>query len=256
MHDVWKYFEGKPEFLTAVAAVIAIVGAIVGAKIQANSGRAQAAAAREAAEIAAEAQRVAALWTVRQGQLAEFVRSARKLRNLCEQLWSVDDETLGDAVSSASEEMSLLWAEVQLTGTEAVVKASGEFASAALEVEAAAHEYAPALHARAALRRITANNDDLGAEVQRILEMTESSFEYQIERLCDTVPTFSREQAAHVVINGRLNSDVFYEERNLVGRAFNEALRVLVRESRVMLRSDSDVVPTVPTQRRWWQRAA
>ncbi|MFH8628223.1 hypothetical protein ACH4A8_41165 [Streptomyces vietnamensis] len=94
MHDLWKYFEGKPEFLTAVAAIIAIVGALIGAKIQANSGRAQAAAAREAAQIAAEAQRVAALWTVRQVQVAELIRSANTLYRKSSRLWKVEDEEL------------------------------------------------------------------------------------------------------------------------------------------------------------------
>lgn len=253
---LWKYFEEHDPIFTALIAFIVGVIAYLGARAQAKGGRAQAEAAREAATIAAEAQRVAALWTVRQSQLAEFVRSARRLKYLSERLWIEDDEALAETVSRASEEMSLLWAEVQLTGTEAVVEASGELAMASLSVEATAQEYAPVLHVREALRRMTSNNVSLGEEVQRILALTDSSNEEDlIGRLREAVPSFSLDQAYHVVVNGRVALSEMVEERQSANRVHNVAVSALMREARVMLRSDDDVVPAASRRRRWRRRA-
>ncbi|MGW8767836.1 hypothetical protein ACWGN5_35730 [Streptomyces sp. NPDC055815] len=123
-----KYFEDNPEIFTGLVAVLALIGAllgsVIGAKIQANGGRDQAAAAREAARIAAEAQRVAALWTVRQVQIAEFVRSVRELMQLYGRLYTENDAGLYGQVTAAYQAVTLRKAEIDLI-------ASGDVAAAA-----------------------------------------------------------------------------------------------------------------------------
>ncbi|MEU0035524.1 hypothetical protein [Streptomyces sp. NPDC006333] len=252
--DVWRYFEKNPEMAAALVAAIAVIAGVIGAKIQANAGRAQAAAAREAAEIAAEAQRVAALWTVRQKQVAELIRSANSLYQKCSRLWNVENEELADQIGETSEEMSLLWAEVRLIVTKDVAKAAGELTHAATNFEVTTHHYAPVLHARDALARLTVDGDDRAAEIARILGWGEGD-PSRSEALSRLVPGLSNEHVYYLVAYHDNSDDYIRNLRSSDRRNFHAALNTLVHEARTMLRSEEDVTPA-PPQYRWWRRAA
>ncbi|MFC8177210.1 hypothetical protein, partial [Streptomyces sp. NPDC057325] len=127
-----QYFEDNPEIFAALMAAIAIVGgligSIIGAKIQANGGRDQAAAAREAAKIAAEAQHVAALWSVRQAQVAEFIHSLREVRRVSMLYYDHHATTadLGTQLREAQQALGRRRAEIELIVPETVVLAAKE----------------------------------------------------------------------------------------------------------------------------------
>ncbi|MFH9736534.1 hypothetical protein ACH4MA_02395 [Streptomyces roseolus] len=151
-----KYFEDNPEIFAAIVAAIAILGSIIGAKIQANGGRDQAAAAREAAQIAAEAQRVAPLWSVRQLQVAEFIRCAREAVVISQRLYEAepDDEELRRQVHAAYQAMESKAAELILIATEKVVDAVEATLLAAEELEREAMNSGPTAHAESVFTRL------------------------------------------------------------------------------------------------------
>ncbi|MER5966678.1 hypothetical protein [Streptomyces sp. NPDC002057] len=253
--DVWNYFEGKPELLTAVAAVIAIGGALVGAKIQANSGRAQAAAAREAAVIAAEAQRVADLWTVRQLQVAELVRGARRLFQLCERLWYEDDVEARLRVESQSEELALRLAEVELLATDDVVECAQQLVTAALRYEEISDLHSGVTRARAAVYLLTRNDDHLATEVTEVMSLhREGDPERAVQWLTNIFPNISRELIEHLVAYDAVEDDYIRNERSSAKHEFRMAARHLVAATRVMLRARDDVAPVLPRQRRRYRR--
>ncbi|MFE1378174.1 hypothetical protein ACFW6S_04340 [Streptomyces sp. NPDC058740] len=132
MNAFRQYFEDNPEIFAALVAALAIVGSYLagvrGAKIQANGGLDQAAAAREAAQIAAEAQRVAALWTVRQTQVAAFIEGVREVQHVSG-LFYEQDMTASDLNAQLREAQKLLGrrrAEIELIVSEDVVVAAHE----------------------------------------------------------------------------------------------------------------------------------
>ncbi|MFJ3402218.1 hypothetical protein ACIPM5_35080 [Streptomyces microflavus] len=252
--DAWRYFEKNPEAAAALVAAIAVIAGVVGARIQANAGRAQAAAAREAAEISAEAQRVAALWTIQQKQVAELIRIANSIYQKCNRLWNVADEELADQIGETSEELSLVWAEVRLVVTRNVATAAGELAHVVVQFETTTHHYAPVRHARVALARLTADGDDPAAEIARILAWGPGDPD-RSEALCNLVPGLSDEHAYYLAAYHDRSDDYIWTQRTSDRRAFHTALNRLVHEARHMLRSEDDVTPR-PARSRWWRRAA
>ncbi|WP_123083447.1 hypothetical protein [Streptomyces sp. ADI95-16] len=254
-----KYFEDNPDIFTALVAALAICGSYLagvrGAKIQAGGGRDQAAAAREAAQITADAQRVAALWTVRQVQLAELIRSADTLVEVCDRFWIDGGDDLAGQVSAASAAVSSRWNEVRLIVTESVVQAAGELARSAMTVEENAQRFAPVMSARNVLSRIVEDDPHVGHEIDEVLAM-EVSQGHRARALANLIGDLTEEQAHHIVAYDG-PSEVMLRRTAEVRREFTVALNALVHEARTMLRSEDDVVPAVPQQRRrWWQRAA
>ncbi|MFB7107263.1 hypothetical protein [Streptomyces hydrogenans] len=253
--DVWNYFEGKPEFLTALVAGGALFFTLVGAKIQANAGRAQAAAARQAAEIAAKAQREAALWTVRQVQVAELLRSINRLHQKCNELWKSENEELAAQVGEISEETSLLWHEVRLVVTKDVAGAAGKLLNAVANFEATTRQYAPVLHARQALDRFTFDGDQRGSAIARILEHGEESDRTQsVRAFSDLVPQLTDSQIHYLLANHGDSDDHIRHLRASAKREYRRALIGLVHEARTMLGSEEEASPVVMRQRRWWRR--
>ncbi|MFF2570985.1 hypothetical protein [Streptomyces sp. NPDC058084] len=255
-----NYFEDNPDIFTALVAVLAICGSYLagvrGAKIQAGGGRDQAAAAREAAQITANAQRVAALWTVRQVQLAELIRSADTLIEVCDRFWIDGGDDLAGQVSAASAAVSSRWNEVRLIVTENVVQAAGELARSAMAVEAHAQQYAPVMSARNLLSRLVEDDHNLGDEIAEILALEESE-RNRSRALANIIGDLTEEQAYHVVAFDTASSQVIMRRTSEIRREFTAALNALVHEAREMLRSEDDVALAVPQQRRRrWQRAA
>ncbi|MET9346268.1 hypothetical protein [Streptomyces termitum] len=124
-----QYFEDNPEIFAALVAALAILGgflgSIIGAKIQANGGRDQAAAAREAAAATNEAQRVAALWTVRHVHMAELLQRVDEVHRLA-RLFFAEDSTSGleSQLREARQAVVQKQAEVELIAPGPVVDAA------------------------------------------------------------------------------------------------------------------------------------
>ncbi|MFF2306016.1 hypothetical protein ACFVVP_26355 [Streptomyces sp. NPDC058128] len=251
-----EYFEDNPEIFAALVAAIAILGgllgSVIGARIQANGGRDQAAAAREAAQIAAEAQRVAALWTVRQVQVAELIRTANALIEMCDRLWLAGGDELAGQLTAASAAVSSRWNEVRLIVTEKVEEAAGELARSAIAVEENSQQNAPVIHARNHLARIVGDDQNVANEIAEIVAADEDAQD-RSRALCNIIPGLSEEHAYHYVAFHRISSMGIMQRTNRVRHDFNEALSALVREAREMLRAQDDVAPAPATQRRRWR---
>jgi hypothetical protein len=246
-----RYFEDNPELfaglVAALALVFGLIGNVLGAKIQANGGRDQAAAAREAAKITAEAQRVAALWTVRQVQVAEFIRCANGIYQKCCRLWSFPPEEDIDAAMSQlglqSEELSLRWAEIRLILTEEAVAAAGQLVLATSDFEVAVHRYGHLRQARAMVTRVTWDDESLTAEVHRIIEFDQGD-ETRRRALRDAVPGLTDEHARYLLLDRETSNERIDSVESRLREAFLEALNKLVHEVRAMLRSENDQAPT------------
>jgi hypothetical protein len=258
------YFENNPEIFAALVAVIAVVGglvgSVIGAKIQANGGRDQAAAAREAAQISAEAQRVAALWTVRQIQVAAFIQSVREARRLSELFYQQNavQDGLDVQMREARQDVAQKRAEIELVAPLAVVRAAGE-AAEALDVMTTVAEIAGpgkyfteyldiqvlspnrsqsrlagrALNALDALRGASANirADEFTAAVEALRDATNATVQQAVA-------------VSSYVLRPQFPSEVA-ENREVV----NQKLTILIDAARAMLKSEDDVAPALPPQR-------
>ncbi|AJF68177.1 hypothetical protein SVTN_31250 [Streptomyces vietnamensis] len=260
------FFEGHAAFFAVVVPIAAIAGSyfagVRGAKIQARGGQDQASAARDAAEIAAEAQRVAALWTVRQVQVAEFIQSAREVSMSADGFYknySVEDQqSRRDRVSAAAKTMSLTEAEIQLIAPAAVVDASFNVARAATNAYVCALMDGPTVRARSALKRIAYGDGEhevkrAALAAIRVLD-DESSSHADRQEAVSAVPGLAEE---HVLRLGdrRRGAPVrrLEERRREHQEAFKDSMAALVSAAREMLKSEEDVAPTVPEQRRRWR---
>ncbi|MFH8628218.1 hypothetical protein ACH4A8_41125 [Streptomyces vietnamensis] len=130
---------------------------------------------------------------------------------------------------------------------------AAKLVQAAISWEVTTHQYAPVMHARRALARLTLDRDDRVAESARILEWGEGDPD-RSETLRNLVPGLSDGHIYYLVANARTSEDYIVDLRNTNLREFHAAMSALVREARTMLKSEDDVAPTVPEQRRWWQR--
>ncbi|MFE1378175.1 hypothetical protein ACFW6S_04345 [Streptomyces sp. NPDC058740] len=253
--DVLKYFEENPEIFAAL--VGAIIGSLGGGWIQARGGRDQA-AAREAAKIQAEAQRVAALWTVRQVQIAEFIRAVNGQVQRCDRLWfelDSDSDALSDEIAREADELDLRWAEVRVLLTENAVTAAGHLVLAVNDLVAHIQRYSWVRHARILVGSATAGDQALAAAVARILT-SEADYASRARDLRAAVSNLTESQAEHLaVFNERSDHDLEIQRGEARAKVFR-CLNDLVDEAREMLGSQNDVAPTVPQQRRWWGRAA
>ncbi|MFD6349959.1 hypothetical protein ACFWF9_35350 [Streptomyces roseolus] len=263
-----QYFEDNPEIFAALVAAIAILGgllgSIIGAKIQANGGHAQAAAAQKAAEIAAEAQRVAALWGVRQVQVAEFIRCAREAVAISQRLYEAepDDEELRRQVHAAYQAMGSKAAELILIATEKVVDVVEATLLAAEELEQEAMDSGSTAHAESVFTHLYLSRDMVTARAARVAQhaldaTTGETYESRMQAL-RAVPGLSENLAHELAANsGRGNRLQWIERGGRKSGALEEKLAELVRETRAMLRSEDYVAPApVPRQRRRWWRAA
>ncbi|MFE1378173.1 hypothetical protein ACFW6S_04335 [Streptomyces sp. NPDC058740] len=258
------YFEEHDAIFTALVAVLAIVGSYLagvrGAKIQAKSGQDQASAARDAAEIAAEAQHVAALWNARQAQVAEFIRSVRELRRTSDHLFFSEEEGLLESAYNAYQEMHLRKVEIELTALKDVVDAADAVTKMAEAYWKYAHTGGPVMVADLALQQLGLGVDDYetmraASRARRALTAEGISFMERRQALLD-VPGLSRVHAARLALNTEDPGPSIEESKTAVGRLLDQKLAALVDVARTMLRSEDDVAPAVPPQRRWWQRAS
>ncbi|MFE7595577.1 hypothetical protein [Streptomyces sp. NPDC057494] len=263
MGGLWKYFEENNEIFAALVAVLAIggglVGSIIGAKIQANGGRDQAAAAREAAEIAAEAQRVAALWTVRQVQVAEFIRSVREVVWTSNRLvQALDPDSLTQA-ETARQAMGLRVAEIELVVPLSVLaKAYGTYASA-VEYWELAWGKAPVVSAERALHRLVRSSDletaSAAVAAARLL-LDDDASGTDLWSALAAVPGLPSEQVTLLTERRGDTGHSIARQRQEATRLLDERTTELVEAAREMLKSEDDVASAVPQQRRrWWRRA-
>ncbi|WP_346172140.1 hypothetical protein [Streptomyces roseofulvus] len=262
-----QYFEDNPEIFAALIAAIAILGGLLGniisAKFQATSGRDQAVAAREAAQIAAEAQRVAALWSVRQLQVAEFIRSAREMMVVCNGMYRSDDdaESRRARVDAASRELALREAEIRLVAPAKVAQAATEVAKATQKAYLGAMRWGPLAGGRVALKRLcNSENDAVRHEARaamRVLDDEGSSWIVRRQAL-STVDGLSGEHIRRLSEPPAKPTQRIVEGMHAHQREVDRKLAKLLEAARVMLRSDDDALPTMPApeQRRRWRRAA
>lgn len=266
-----RYFEDNPEILAALVAGIAVagglVGSVIGGKIQANGGRDQAAAAREAAQIAAEAQRVAALWTVRQIQAAAFIRSVREARRLSEMFYKQNavEDGLDVQLREARQDVAQKRAEIELVVPLAVLRAAGEVAETLDSMTAFAEIAGPGTYFTDDLniQALSPNRSQSRLAGQALnaldaLRAVDSSG--RPDRFTDAMAAVRAatnatvQQAVSVtayVLRPRFPSEVAENRERL-----NEKLALLIDAARAMLRSEDDIAPAVPPQRRRWRPAA
>ena len=276
MGGLWTYFEENDAIFAALVAALAIVGSYLagvrGAKIQSKGGHAQAAAAREAAKIAAEAQRVAALWTVRQVQVAEFIQLLRERERATLRLYSENDAdgTVQAQIDETGFAVRRKAAEIQLIVPSSVMRAADDVISALDKFVATSSVAGPARYFRVVLGeamwssdpaqavlagRARSSLDALGTDA--IADDTESrirALSAADEALRAAVVDITDTQAQVVVAyatGGREWSD---RERGEAERVV-ERLDMLVEAAREMLKSEDDVAPAVPEPRRRWWRA-
>ncbi|MFJ5142762.1 hypothetical protein [Streptomyces sp. NPDC088707] len=260
-HDVpvsglLQYFEKNPEIFAALVALLVGVSALGGAKLQANAGRAQAAAAREAATITAEAQRVAALWTVRQVQIAQLVRVSSELRQACNRLWLAHDEGQANQVGAKSAELAMLWAEARLIATENVVAAAGVLAMESLAFEETTMKYAQVLQAKKKLARYVPEGTAQATEVAQVMAaMRGEDPEVYAQALHDALRgVLAPAEIYHLVAYGHVAVEEIEVLRSRVVQRCLVAENELVDETRAMLRSRDDVAPAGPVRRRLLRR--
>ncbi|MFJ5708335.1 hypothetical protein [Streptomyces sp. NPDC093105] len=254
-----QYFEDNPDVFAALVAAIAILGgllgSVIGAKIQANGGRDQAAAAREAARIAAEAQRVAALWNVREVQIAEFVRSAREMMAVCEAMYRSDDdaESRRARVDAASKEMVLREAEIRLVAPAKVADAASEVTRATKKACLGAMRWGPLAGGRVALKRLCNSEDDAvrheARAAMRVLD-DESSSRTARRQALSAVEGLSGEHIRRLSEPPTKPTQRIVEGMRAHQREVDSKMTKLFNAAREMLRSEDDVAPAAPEQRR------
>ncbi|MFE6222972.1 hypothetical protein [Streptomyces sp. NPDC057854] len=272
-----QYFEDNPEIFAALVAAIAILGgllgSIIGAKIQANGGRDQAAAAREAATIAAEAQRVAALWSVRQVQMAEFIRGVREVQRVAALYSSQDADSVDGQMQEAHHLVAQKLAEIELIMPFDVAQAA-KGVHRHLEPFAATIQIAGrAEYFFSILRRQAFSDDPAESELaRRALEALDelreeaagsvNSADDKMRRYRDAIEALRAATNAPVLeavmvathVDSSPSSEPF---RRRLQAELAENMSALVAAARAALRSEDDAAPApVPVQRRWWRRAA
>ncbi|MFG3193552.1 hypothetical protein [Streptomyces omiyaensis] len=274
-----RYFEDNPEIFAALVAAIAIVGGIVGsiigAKIQANGGRDQAAAAREAAKTAAEAQRVAALWTVRQVQVAELIQAVREVRRVSELFYEQNAATEGiegqlreaqQAVSRKLAEIELIVPFAVVCAAEKSINALGRLAEIAkisgpqryflglLVDRAYGRDPAQSALAHQALDAFEELNTAARADNPGSTDDERATMFQNAVRTLRAATGATTEQA--VAAAGYVNAPGMSTREIEIRDEFSERMKELVGAAREMLRSEDDVAPAAPEQRRRWWRAA
>ncbi|MEU9774864.1 hypothetical protein [Streptomyces sp. NPDC047968] len=256
MDVIRRYLEDNPDLFAALVAALAIIGGlagnVIGARIQAAGGRDQARAAREAAETTAEAQRVAALWTVRQVQTAEFMRYVHELKRIADSFYMRESTVeLRAQAGDAYQAMTQKCAEIQLTApaslaesAERVRKKCGEIVERAISAGpgvyvlrllsdlAQGDDPATERLARQAARAITdyrfiyMSNGDIEARHRAALRVGEE---------LGVVPSVTREQITALMLNinfpdSRPSSEALTEQ-------LTEEMTALIESARTMLRS-------------------
>jgi hypothetical protein len=249
---VWKYFENNHEIFAALVAALAIlgglIGSVLGAKIQANGGRAQANAAREAAQITSEAQRVAALWTVRQVQTAEFIHNVREVLHTSH-LLVVDEHTeaLRAQVQETGQAMRRKFAELQLIAPLPVVAAAQLVVNSADLYQNLNRARGPAQRALFILLRLTGDeNSAVSAPASRARDGLEAlrrgdASASTVRLMLADVPGLTETQAELLI--GDAEEPAYGPVRARAESEVRERAARLVEVARTMLRSDDDVAP-------------
>ncbi|MFB7609901.1 hypothetical protein [Streptomyces gardneri] len=274
-----KYFEDNPEIFAALVAAIAILGgllgSVIGAKIQASGGRDQAAAAREAAQIAAEAQRNTDLWAVRQLQTAEFIHGVRKVVLIHGSFYRQDssDGVLLAELTNAEQALLQKEAEIELVAPQVVVAAAKALRESVFDAGMWTVGSAPSFFVQGKLDALRNSNelDDRLAAARAIEGVEELRSISKCRPLSVVERDRAERQAYHVVsectgLSGKLVVEALYglgsgmsdtmQEQRRVDEEIEERAEALVTAARHMLKSEDNVAPTVPQQRRRWWRAA
>ncbi|MFB7609900.1 hypothetical protein [Streptomyces gardneri] len=261
MDEFRKFFEGHAVFFGVVVPILAIVGSFAGSWaagwMQARGGRDQAAAAREAAKIAAEAQRVAALWSIRQVQIAEFIRNARELVRVSEELRERPiDADLRRESGTALRAIALCAAEVEVTAPQDVVEAAYALSGTLRDLLDEAQDIGLTSCATDALFELCGSSDTAtaGAAIEAHRALNDSTLTPEAQSsIVSMVSGLTEEQVRRLVVE--VNSPVDLNQRWVeAANAVTEKLRTFVAGTREMLKSEDDVAPAVPQQRRRWRR--
>ncbi|MFE5941545.1 hypothetical protein [Streptomyces sp. NPDC056480] len=274
MSGLWQYFEENNEIFAALVAALAILGgllgSVIGAKIQANGGRDQAAAAREAAAIAAEAQRVAALWTVRQVQIAEYIQGVRKVDRLACQYYLEDsaDGALRMQLDEVQEDLSLKQAELELVAPTSVVHATRNLMFSINKIVQVSASEGPGAYRYHAVHSQTSNEESNVSALARQavyalnnlrrasesgdLAAREAAYQVASQAVCSSMGWTPRQTG--IALRYCLNTRSAEGRRRRAKQGLHEGTDALIEAARTMLKSEDDVAPTVPTQRRRWLR--
>ncbi|MER7540228.1 hypothetical protein ABTX77_36435 [Streptomyces sp. NPDC097704] len=279
MNAFRQYFEDNPEIFAALVAALAIVGSYLagvrGAKIQANGGLDQAAAAREAAQIAAEAQRVAALWTVRQTQVAAFIEGVREVRHVSD-LFYEQDVAASDLNAQLREAQKLLGrrrAEIELIVSEDVVVAAHEVIESLNRLVVLGRIAGPGEYFRLALNRQMFGDDPAESALARqaidALDalraaaeagdvMTPSEQARMLRRAAQDVAATGASFATGAIVAGSAFTPGMAASVAEHRDDLDAKMAVLVDAARAMLRSGEDALATqdASLRRGLWQPAA
>ncbi|GGY61938.1 hypothetical protein [Streptomyces omiyaensis] len=264
--------EEHAAFFGVVVPILAILGSFAGSWaagwVQARGGRDQAAAAREVATATNEAQRVAALWNVRQVMTVDYIAYAREHVELSVRMYRENDEDGALKREADASRITLVQKKVglELVATAPVVAAVKEVQEAVRGLAEHALTYGqeayadkllrtmgprPAvLNARAALHELRECELDAArtegarseARVNALRKLTELESEISREQRFALIRYYMRADGVTL--------DQFKEARAL----FQSKMEELIEETRIMLRSEGDVASVVPPQRRWWRR--
>ncbi|MFH8628217.1 hypothetical protein ACH4A8_41120 [Streptomyces vietnamensis] len=274
-----KFFEEHAAFFGVVVPILAVVGSFAGSWaagwVQARGGRDQAAAAREAAKIAAEAQRVAALWSVRQVLIAEYIHETRQATEVIRQLYVRNDEDgeLDRQMVESALALNQKRVGLELTATLPVVEAVKEVQEAVSDVSIRARDHGPGLAAYTHLlelrrtggsTRLQEAFDALAAYrtvATDLFSEDEARFQAAVEarmRLGRVTPALSGARIDALVSHYSRSPDRATTDYNEAHDRLVEKRGELIRAARAMLRSEDDVAPAVPQQRRrlWWRNSA
>jgi len=257
-----KFMEEHAAFFGVVVPILAIVGAFLGSWaagwMQARGGRDQAAAAREAAAATNEAQRVAALWTVRRIQVAELIQRANEVMLASGHAHAVCQPEEGDRdrVNDALRAMGMRESEIRLIAPAKVVDAAKKVARLSGTAWIAAAIQGPENRARKELRRLANEADlavrDAAREAMGVIR-NESSSVAEREQALSAVSGLSEEHVRRLTVRPSVPPP-FSRPYSEIEHEYQERVDALVSAAREMLRSEDDVAPASPPQRRWWRR--
>ncbi|MEU3690320.1 hypothetical protein [Streptomyces narbonensis] len=165
------------------------------------------------------------------------------------------EEMLRDDARGMFQAMSLRQAEIEVIAPKGVVQAADAVVRRANLFWSHARGDGPTASAEHFLLRLTTseNRETAQAAQAAYVELQESDLEADARRLLfRSVPGLSDYQVFWLLRRGRPAE--LWRRRDEEPGNLNEKLSAFIEAARVMLRSEDDVAPTVPAQRRGWRR--
>ncbi|MFH9736533.1 hypothetical protein ACH4MA_02390 [Streptomyces roseolus] len=267
-----KFFEEHAAFFGVVVPILAVVGSFAGSWaagwVQARGGRDQAAAAREAAAATNEAQRVAALWTVRQVMTVDYIAYAREHVELSVRMYKESHEDGALKREADASRITLVQKRValELVATAPVVAAVKEVQEAIRGLAEHALTYGPGAYADGLLRTMGPRPAVMDArealhelrerelDAARTDESRSEARVNALRKLREMESDISREQNLALIRYYMRPAGATLDEFKEVRALFQSKMEELIAEARIMLKSEEDVAPIVPEQRRRWRR--